>query len=60
MKNIGKFTSVWDRIMGTYEEPDRINFGWNNQQNQLDKLKKVNDLYESILPSDVKKIKKNK
>ncbi|CAD8087302.1 unnamed protein product [Paramecium sonneborni] len=58
MKNFGKFTSIWDRIMGTYEEPDRINFGWKQQQQQLNKLKKVNDFYESILPSDLNKIQK--
>lgn len=28
MMNYGKFTSVWDRMMGSYEDPDRINFGW--------------------------------
>ena len=28
MKNFGKFTSIWDRIMGSYEDPDRIEFGW--------------------------------
>ena len=27
-KNYGKFTSVWDRLMGSYEDPDRINYGW--------------------------------
>ncbi len=30
MKNFGKFTSIWDRIMGSYEDPDRIEFGWLN------------------------------
>ena len=28
-KNYGKFTTVWDRLMGTYDDPDRISFGWN-------------------------------
>lgn len=27
-RNYGKFTSVWDRLMGTYEDPDRIYYGW--------------------------------
>ena len=28
MRNYGKFTSVWDRLMNTYWDPDRIDFGW--------------------------------
>eukprot|EP00359_Climacostomum_virens_P008989 CAMPEP_0204910730 /NCGR_PEP_ID=MMETSP1397-20131031/9194_1 /ASSEMBLY_ACC=CAM_ASM_000891 /TAXON_ID=49980 /ORGANISM="Climacostomum Climacostomum virens, Strain Stock W-24" /LENGTH=98 /DNA_ID=CAMNT_0052080991 /DNA_START=614 /DNA_END=907 /DNA_ORIENTATION=- len=30
-KNYGKFTSIWDRMMGTYEDPDRIYFGWQSK-----------------------------
>lgn len=28
LKNYGLMTSVWDRIMGTYEDPDKIYFGY--------------------------------
>jgi len=28
MKNYGLFTSIWDRIMNTYEDPDHIYFGY--------------------------------
>lgn len=26
--NFGKFTTVWDRLMGSYQDPDRIYLGW--------------------------------
>ncbi len=26
--NLGHMTTVWDRIMGTYEDPEYVDFGW--------------------------------
>ena len=33
-RNYGKFTTIWDRMMGSYEDPDRINFGWKHQSRE--------------------------
>ena len=27
-RNYGKFTSIMDRLMGTYDDPKRIDYGW--------------------------------
>lgn len=37
-KNYGKFTSVWDRLMGSYEDPDRIDFGWTSKITVFDRF----------------------
>lgn len=28
---MGKLTTIWDRIMKTYEDPDRIEYGFRNE-----------------------------
>lgn len=38
MKNYGLITSFWDRIMGTYEDPDHIYFGYKNAINKPEKI----------------------
>ena len=35
LKNFGKFTTVWDRMMGSYEDPDRIHYGWAGQNKRI-------------------------
>lgn len=35
LKNFGKFTTIWDRMMGSYEDPDRINFGWKHEGRRI-------------------------
>lgn len=49
MTNYGKFTSVWDRMMGTYWDPDRINYGWKDQDVRINKFEKINNLYNKIV-----------
>jgi lathosterol oxidase len=33
-RNYGKFTSIWDRMMGSYEDPDRISYGWKSENKE--------------------------
>jgi len=60
MRNYGKFTSVWDRIMGSYQDPDRIDFGWEKQKERQDKFKKLNDYYGKIVKDKSSRNKKRK
>ena len=48
MTNYGKFTTIWDRIMGSYWDPDRINYGWSEQEVRLRKFEAFNELYNKI------------
>ena len=34
-RNYGKFTTIWDRMMGSYEDPDRINYGWKSKRLEI-------------------------
>jgi lathosterol oxidase len=57
LRNFGKFTSIWDRISGTYADPDKVDFGWVRNQSIF---KKINILVEVLIPDKtVNKIKKN-
>ena len=50
-KNYGKFTSIWDRIMGTYDDPDRVFFGWRSEKlvNFFDSFNKSIQVFNNLL-----------
>jgi len=54
-RNYGKFTSVWDRLMGSYADPDRIDYGYERSQNFLKLKDKMNNYVETYIPNLTKK-----
>ena len=56
-KNYGKFTSVWDRMMGTYDDPDRIDFGFKSPIK--DALEPANSALAKITKSSANSPKKS-
>ena len=50
LRNYGKFTTVCDRLFGSYDDPDRIYFGY--EKNEEDKLfyKKINEWIDRYIP----------
>ena len=59
-RNYGKFTSVWDRLMGTYDDPDRIYFGYERDENTKEIFKKINRVIERLVPDKTPRTKKIK
>ena len=55
-KNYGKFTTVWDRLMGSYEDPDRINYGWKSES-RLNYFNNFNNLLSKYLDNKLIKAK---
>lgn len=56
-RNYGKFTSVWDRLMGTYDDPDRIYFGYERDEQTKGFFKRINQAIEWAVPDrTVKKV----
>ena len=48
MSNYGKFTSVWDRIMSTYWDPDRIEYGMEGWEEKKKAFLKVNQAFDVV------------
>ena len=58
-RNLGKFTSIWDRLAGTYADPDRIDYGWKRDERYVNFFKKINWYIDKYIPDyTLKKIKK--
>jgi len=49
-RNYGKFTSVWDRLMGTYADPDRVYFGYVRNEDTKELFKKINRVIDWVVP----------
>jgi lathosterol oxidase len=49
-RNYGKFTSVWDRLAGTYEDPDRIDYGWIRSEKVKNFFKRINFYIDKYIP----------
>jgi len=49
-RNYGKFTSVWDRLAGTYSDPDRINYGWQRNQKVKNFFDHLNEIIDKYIP----------
>jgi len=49
-RNYGKLFTVWDRIMGSYEDPDRIDYGFVRSKGLLKFFDRINSIYDSIIP----------
>ena len=47
--NYGKFTTVQDRIEYTYQDPDRINFGWVDQKERIAAFIPFNNWYGRLV-----------
>lgn len=58
MRNYGKFTSVWDRLMGTYADPDRIYYGYERDEKTKDFFKSINKVIEWLVPDNTPKMTK--
>lgn len=43
-------TTVWDRIVGTYEDPDCIDFGWEQYPLVLSFCGFFNRIYDAVCP----------
>lgn len=54
-KNYGKFTSIWDRYMGSYMDPDRIDFGFENPRK--DTFKEINQTLKEVISKKTNKKK---
>lgn len=54
-RNYGKFTSIWDRLAGTYSDPDRINYGWERNENTSQFFKKINSYIDKYIPDRTKR-----
>jgi lathosterol oxidase len=59
-RNYGKFTTVWDRLAGTYSDPDRIDFGWKRNQISVKIFKYINYYVDKFIPDTTRKIIINK
>jgi lathosterol oxidase len=55
-RNYGKFTTVCDRIFGSYEDPDRIDLGWIRSEKTKRVFKRINEVIEKIIPDRTKRI----
>jgi len=53
LKNYGKFTSVMDRLMGSYADPDRIDFGWIRNETFMAFCKSINTLVDKYIPNNL-------
>lgn len=58
-RNYGKLTTVWDRMMGTYEDPDRIYFGYERDDKTKNFFRKINKIIDILVPDRTLKIKYN-
>jgi len=52
LKNYGKFTSVMDRLLGTYEDPDRIDYGWKRNETFMSFCRWVNYYVNTFIPNN--------
>jgi lathosterol oxidase len=57
-RNYGKFTSVWDRLAGTYMDPDKIDYGWKRNQEFTKFFEKINFFIDIYIPDITKNKKK--
>lgn len=57
-RNYGKFTSFWDRTMGTYDDPDRIYFGYEREEKTKEIFKKINRAIDWLVPDRTPKMQK--
>lgn len=59
-RNYGKAFSVMDRLMGTYEDPDRLDYGWKRNDLIFRICQWLNYYVEKFIPDRTKKPKKLK
>lgn len=57
-RNYGKFTSIWDRLAGTYSDPGRIDYGWIRNESTIRFFDKINYYIDKCIPDRTKKSKK--
>lgn len=57
--NLGHMTTVWDRIVGTYEDPEFADYGWHQYDIVIRICNVFNRIYDFICP-DRSSIWKNK
>lgn len=55
-RNYGKFTTVCDRLFGSYEDPDRIDFGWIRDEKTKKVFSKINQVIDRAIPDRTKKV----
>jgi len=56
-RNYGKFTSVWDRLAGTYSDPEKIDFGWQRNEKLKNVFTYLNKLIDIYIPDRTPKSK---
>lgn len=59
-RNYGKAFSVMDRLMGTYDDPDRLDYGWKRDDKIFRICQWLNGYVEKYIPDRTKKPKKLK
>lgn len=57
LRNFGKFTTVWDRLMGTYDDPDRVDFGWKRNKKLMTFFSSINYYIDKFIPDRTAKRK---
>ncbi|EAS03127.1 C-5 sterol desaturase (macronuclear) [Tetrahymena thermophila SB210] len=60
LSNLGHMTTVWDRIVGTYEDPDIVDYGWHQFPSFIKFCNFFNNIYDQICPDRSSKWKGNK
>lgn len=56
-RNYGKFTTIWDRLAGTYSDPDRIDYGFVRSESVKKFFIKLNNAIDYYIPDNTPKKK---
>lgn len=59
-RNYGKFTAFWDRLAGTYSDPDRLDYGWIRSKSTVEFFNKLNEFIDKYIPDKTEKERNNK
>jgi lathosterol oxidase len=49
-RNYGKFTTIWDRLLGTYQDPDILEYGWMRSERVKNIFTNINFYIDKFIP----------